>query len=111
MKKKKTICFCLAILTCLIITQTNASSSYSWYCKRTKNNIKPPIPNELSFINMYPAVWQNTERSDSDLKKVAYLTFDAGYENGNVAKILDTLAEKEVTGAFFILINLIDKVL
>lgn len=35
--------------------------------------------------------------------KVVYLTFDAGYENGNVGKILDTLKEQNVTGAFFIL--------
>jgi peptidoglycan-N-acetylmuramic acid deacetylase len=42
-------------------------------------------------------------------EKIAYLTFDAGYENGNVEKILDTLKEKGVVGAFFILKNLIDR--
>lgn len=40
-------------------------------------------------------------------KPVIYLTFDAGYENGNVVKILDTLKEKNVRGAFFILGNLV----
>ncbi|MBQ2718600.1 MAG: polysaccharide deacetylase family protein, partial [Clostridia bacterium] len=34
-------------------------------------------------------------------------TFDAGYENGNVEKILDVLKEEGVPGAFFILDNLI----
>lgn len=34
-------------------------------------------------------------------KKRIYLTFDCGYENGNTAKILDTLKEKEVPAAFF----------
>ena len=34
-------------------------------------------------------------------KKRIYLTFDCGYENGNTAKILDTLAEKNVPAAFF----------
>ena len=40
------------------------------------------------------------DRSGSDRKgvimdeKVIYLTFDAGYENGNVEKILDVLKEK-----------------
>jgi peptidoglycan-N-acetylmuramic acid deacetylase len=43
----------------------------------------------------------------SDGDKVIYLTFDAGYENGNVAKILDVLKEKEVSAAFFVLGNLI----
>ncbi|MDR1628824.1 MAG: polysaccharide deacetylase family protein [Oscillospiraceae bacterium] len=33
--------------------------------------------------------------------KVLYLTFDAGYENGYTAKILDTLKEKGVKAAFF----------
>lgn len=31
-----------------------------------------------------------------------YLTFDEGYENGYTAKILDTLAEKQVKAAFFV---------
>lgn len=34
-------------------------------------------------------------------KKRIYLTFDCGYENGNTAKILDTLKEKQVPAAFF----------
>ena len=40
-------------------------------------------------------------------EKVIYLTFDAGYENGNVAKILDVLKEENVPAAFFVLDNLI----
>lgn len=34
-------------------------------------------------------------------KKVLYLTFDCGYENGYTSKILDTLKEKNVKAAFF----------
>lgn len=34
-------------------------------------------------------------------KKVLYLTFDCGYENGYTAKILDVLKEKKVNAAFF----------
>lgn len=34
-------------------------------------------------------------------KKVLYLTFDCGYDNGNTEKILDTLREKNVKAAFF----------
>lgn len=34
-------------------------------------------------------------------EKRIYLTFDCGYENGNTAKILDVLKEKEVPAAFF----------
>ena len=34
---------------------------------------------------------------------MVYLTFDAGYENGNVEKILNTLRDTGTPGAFFIL--------
>ncbi len=34
--------------------------------------------------------------------KRLYLTFDEGYENGYTSKILDVLAQKEVTAAFFV---------
>lgn len=34
-------------------------------------------------------------------KKVLYLTFDCGYDNGYTEKILDTLKEKNVKAAFF----------
>ena len=39
---------------------------------------------------------------DPDGGKVLYLTFDAGYENGCTEKILDTLIEREVPAAFFL---------
>ena len=41
---------------------------------------------------------------DSD-EKVIYLTFDAGYENGNAGKILDVLKKEQVTAAFFLVGN------
>ncbi len=40
---------------------------------------------------------------------VVYLTFDAGYENGNVERILDGLRAEGVPGAFFILENLVNR--
>ncbi len=42
-------------------------------------------------------------------EKVLYLTFDAGYENGCTAKILDTLKEKQVPAAFFLVGNYIQR--
>ena len=35
-------------------------------------------------------------------KKVSYLTFDEGYENGYTEKILDILKEKQVSAVFFV---------
>ena len=42
-------------------------------------------------------------------EKVLYLTFDAGYEHGCTAKILDTLKAHQVPAAFFLVGNYIEK--
>ena len=42
-------------------------------------------------------------------EKVLYLTFDAGYENGCTAQILDILKAEEVPAAFFLVGNYIEK--
>ena len=42
-------------------------------------------------------------------EKVLYLTFDAGYENGCTASILDTLKKHEVKAVFFLVGNYIEK--
>ncbi len=42
-------------------------------------------------------------------EKVLYLTFDAGYENGCTAQILDTLKSHQVPAAFFLVGNYIEK--
>lgn len=42
-------------------------------------------------------------------EKVLYLTFDAGYENGCTAKILDALKAHQVPAAFFLVGNYIEK--
>lgn len=91
-----------------ILPITCAEAQYSWYCNRRKDNLQPPLPAEFAFISEYDCIWLNQSRKDSDEKKIAYLTFDAGYENGNVEKILNVLNEKKVLGAFFVLENLID---
>ena len=42
-------------------------------------------------------------------EKVLYLTFDAGFENGYTAGILDTLKKHQVSAAFFLVGNYIEK--
>lgn len=104
MKRAIVMFLLLSMLGSLMSFNANASeSSYSWYCKRMQDNKQPPLPTEFGFIEKYPCIW--IDKSES--KKV-YLTFDAGYENGNVEKILDILEWKNVKGAFFILLNLIN---
>ena len=61
----------------------------------------------MLFVEKLGGFFIDKNKTDSDTDKVVYLTFDAGYENGNVEKILDTLKDKEVRGAFFVLGNLV----
>ena len=46
---------------------------------------------------------------DPDGGKVLYLTFDAGYENGYTAQILDVLKRQEVPAAFFLVGNYFER--
>lgn len=93
---------------CLVIpffASAVSTESYSWYFKPSNNNTQPQVIPEVSgFIDNY-----NTIYLDKPDKNKLYLTFDAGYENGNVEKILNILKEKEVPAAFFILPQIVTK--
>lgn len=61
-----------------------------------------------------PASVQELARYDgaylgNTAEKVIYLTFDAGYENGCTGKILDILKSHEVSAAFFLVGNYMEK--
>ncbi len=86
-------------------------SSYaaSWYCRREKNHVQPTLGADLSFCEKYDLFWCDKNRKSMDDERVIYLTFDAGYENGNVEKIVDILNEENVKGAFFVLDNFLIK--
>ena len=77
-----------------------------WYVRRNDAHRQPELDPSFSYIEEYDAYYVDKQAAERG-EKVIYLTFDAGYENGNVAKILDTMKAEGVTGAFFILDNLI----
>ncbi len=110
LKKSATFAMATVVLILALSININASSSvYSWYCKRTKDHTQPPLPSEFEFISAYGGFYIDIKNSSPNAEdKKIYLTFDAGYENGNVEKILDTLKNKNVPAAFFILSNLIN---
>ncbi len=74
-----------------------------WYCKHMDGGKRPPMPGEMTFIDKHGGYFLGED------DKVLYLTFDAGYENGNVARILDTLKAEDVPAAFFILENVVTR--
>ena len=83
---------------------------YNWYVVRTKDHTQPTADPNMAFVEKSGGYYADKNHaSQDDTDKVLYLTFDAGYENGNIARILDTLKEKEVSGAFFILGNMTER--
>lgn len=81
-------------------------TSMRWYVKRNREHITPELPSEFSRLSEFDGFYADTNLKDGE--KVVYLTFDAGYENGNVSRILDTMKENGVTGAFFILSHFLE---
>ena len=76
----------------------------SWYCAHVKGHVQPRADACFDFLEDCDGYYIDHRHGDpDDAEKVVYLTFDAGYENGNVARVLDTLRDEGTTGAFFIL--------
>ena len=86
------------------------TTAYNWYCKKTSDHTQPQLDHLLFLPEDNSVYFVDKKHSNySDKEKVIYLTFDAGYENGNIEKILDTLNKHNVKGAFFVLENLIKR--
>ncbi len=102
-------CFLLVFVAGLLVTNIHASSEIGWYCKRTKDHSQPKLDSNLSIVEKYDVLWIDKNHSSMDEEKVIYLTFDAGYENGNVEKIVDILDSENVKGNFFVLENILLK--
>ena len=77
--------------------------SYSWYFLPSSNGEQPAFDLDLEELKEYEAYTMGNKDD-----KVIYLTFDFGYENGNVKKCLDALNKHGVKGAFFILEHLVE---
>ena len=107
MKKLVLIILCAVMVFSSCITKTYAETSYSWYTVK-KGHDTPIFPQQADFVENHNGYFIDKKADEND-EKIIYLTFDAGYENGNIEKILDILKEEEVKGAFFILQNLINK--
>lgn len=105
MKKLKVI-ISIFLITLLTLTELpvyahsliSDDSELNWYfVARGKGNLPEGAKESISFIADYDAYF--IDKTD---KKILYLTFDEGYENGNTNKILDILKEEEVPAAFFV---------
>ena len=93
--------FCFALSA--LFTAQSAVPTGSWGLSfRTEG--QPPIGNATAAaLRNYDAVYVGDPG-----EKVIYLTFDAGYENGCTAQILDTLKAHGAKAAFFVVGNYLE---
>ncbi len=87
---------------CTVLLFVMGTKGLSWYTVPTKNGERPTNFESEEMLKKYGAIYIG----NAD-EKTVYLTFDAGYENGNVAKTLDILKKHDVKAAFFILPHLV----
>lgn len=108
MKKRDLLILLIAVVIALAVSvsvfASSAMATGSWGLSFRQEGA-PPIGNAgKDQLRQYQAAYIGNTN-----EKVLYLTFDAGYENGCTAKILDTLKEKQVPAAFFLVGNYIQR--
>ena len=69
----------------------------NWGLSFQKEGERPVANATAESLKKYNAYY-----ADMTDEKVIYLTFDAGYENGNTPAILDALKKHEAPAAFFV---------
>lgn len=104
----KSLLIVLIVSSFVNISSYASNAEMSWYCIRS-GNCQPRITEEEILISKYNGYALDRGVCDTSDKKVIYLTFDTGYENGNVEKIVDILDKNNIDGAFFLLDNIILK--
>ena len=93
-------------LGALVATQFThrAVQTGSWGLSFQAEGQAPQGPASADVLERYDAAYVG-----DDDEKVLYLTFDAGYENGCTAQILDILKKHQVPAAFFLVGNYLEK--
>lgn len=82
----------------------SSSQSSNWGLSFQEEGKRPVGNATIEELSRYDAFYaENTE------KKKIYLTFDAGYENGNTPAILDALKKHEAPATFFVVGNFISE--
>lgn len=76
---------------------SGSASSENWGLGFGQEGTQPTGNATVEELKKY-----NTSYVGSNTEKVIYLTFDAGYENGNTEPILDALKKHNVTATFFV---------
>ena len=112
-KRKKAVVACLAALLGLCVlagmvprarSAVAASGEITNWGLSFQQEGQAPIGNaDSEYLAQYNALYRGPEG-----EKVLYLTFDAGYENGHTAQILDVLQKHGVPATFFLVGNYLE---
>ena len=84
----------------LFIISKESIATGAWGLSFQAQGAAPVAPVEQNILHRYHAAYIGDTS-----QKVLYLTFDAGYENGCTAQILDVLKKHQVPAAFFLVGN------
>lgn len=95
---------CMTILGVVRVFVEGAVTTGAWGLSFRQEGTAPVGSAGIEQLRQYDAAYLGDTR-----EKRLYLTFDAGYENGNTEKILDTLKKHNVHGAFFLVGNYIQR--
>ena len=108
MRRKDLVILAVAVTFAVVLALSQLASAVlpagSWGLSFQQEGQTPIGPAGADVLQTYDAAYVGNTK-----EKVLYLTFDAGYENGCTAQILDTLKEHGVKAAFFLVGNYIEK--
>lgn len=108
MRKKDFWLILTAVAAAIILAvgqfASEAITTGSWGLSFPSAGSAPNGPTSREKLREYDAVYVG-----DSTEPVLYLTFDAGYENGCTASILDTLKKHDVKAAFFLVGNYLQK--
>ena len=108
MRKRDIYCMvaviALAICLGISIFRAEAVAAGNWGLSFRSDGAAPVAPVEQRVLSGFDGAYIG-----DTAEKVLYLTFDAGYENGCTAKILDILQKHQVPAAFFLVGNYLEQ--
>lgn len=94
------VCTALVFAGHLLVKNIAAATTASWGLSFRQEGAAPVAPASNRELARLDAAYLGAAG-----EKVIYLTFDAGYENGCTARILDILKKHQVPAAFFLVGN------
>lgn len=97
------ICAAAVLILCVVFSDTAIIETGSWGLSFQTEGQTPVGTVSQTVLDAYDAAYVGDAA-----EKVLYLTFDAGYENGFTAQILDVLKDHQVPAAFFLVGDYLD---